>query len=126
MKRAYPVLIAFYICAGALRADIVAVTPDNLNFGSQVLTTTSGVLSVLLSNQTKKDLNISGVAITGDFSVPSNSCSGVVGAGSTCTVNVTFAPTAVGLRTSLLLSLSKGGHSVLLSPRATHCRRPSH
>ena len=102
MSRAhYLLLLSMCVFAAASKADIVNVSPSSLDFGSQVLTI-SAVQPVVLSNATKKDLNISGVTITGDFSVSSNSCGAILQAGQSCTIYVVFAPTAAGLRTGLL------------------------
>src|SRR5262245_14714712 len=102
MKHLYLAALAISLLVWTLRADVVGVSPDNLNFGSQALTTTSGALSVVLSNPTKKDLQIFGVTITGDFSVASNSCGPVLAAGFGCGMSIVFAPTAAGLRAGLL------------------------
>src|SRR5438067_10733000 len=101
MRADFPFLLGICIFAATAKADIVNVSPSSLEFGSQVLTT-SAARSVTLSNPTKKDLNISGVLVTGDFSVSSNSCGAILQAGQACTINIVFAPTAAGLRTGLL------------------------
>src|SRR6266567_3935846 len=102
MNRAYfPILLSICVFAVTAKADIVNVSPSSLDFGSQALTA-SAVRTVVLSNPTKKDLNISGVTITGDFSISSNSCGAMLLAGQSCTIYVVFAPAAAGLRTGLL------------------------
>jgi hypothetical protein len=94
-------LLLLNICvfSASVKADIVNVSPANLDFGSQVVTTTT-LLPVVLSNPTKKDLIVSSLTITGDFSVPANSCI-VLPAGQTCNIYIVFAPTATGSRTGM-------------------------
>src|SRR5260370_38536573 len=83
------------------KADMLNVSPAIPDFGSQVVTTTTAMQPVVLSNPTKKDLIVSGLTITGDFSIGANSCL-VLPAGQTCNIYLAFAPTASGLRTGML------------------------
>jgi Subtilase family/Abnormal spindle-like microcephaly-assoc'd, ASPM-SPD-2-Hydin len=78
-----------------------------LTFGSQLLTTTSAVQSITLTNCGSAALNISSVAFGGfasnDFSVAQTCTSGPIAPGGTCTLNVTFEPQAVGTRNATLV-----------------------
>jgi hypothetical protein len=58
-------------------------------------------MSVTLKNAGNLALNISSISITGDFS-QTNTCGASVPAGMTCTIAVTFKPTATGNRTGTL------------------------
>lgn len=73
------------------------LTPDPLVFGSvQVGTNTTSVMTLVNSGSAG---SISGIAVTGDFSIASQTCSSTLGAGASCTVTIRFAPAALGTRT---------------------------
>jgi len=89
---------------GTGTAPVASVSPSSLPFGNQIVGTT-GSLSVTLGNSTgTAALTISSIAITGAnasaFAVASTgttcSTSSPVAAGGSCTINVTFSPTATG------------------------------
>ncbi len=79
---------------------IVSISPGSLSFEGQQVGTTGPVQNVTLTNVGTADLYVNGVAITGadpgDF-VARDTCS-VVTPGSSCSVGVQFAPTAIDLR----------------------------
>lgn len=77
-------------------APAVALSPQNLNFGNQAINNSSEPQTVTLVNAGSAPLNISGIAVTGQFS-QTNDCGSVVPTGGgTCTINVTFTPTQTG------------------------------
>jgi len=82
---------------------VASLSPANLAFGSQVVGTTSGPQTIMLSNQGISALNIVSIGIAGtnssDFS-QTNTCGPSVAAGTSCTINVAFAPTASGARSA--------------------------
>lgn len=75
-------------------AGILPVTfsPSSLSFSNTVLGVTSAPKSVSVTNNTAAALSVS-VASSGDFN-ESNTCGTSLGAGATCSVSVTFQPTA--------------------------------
>ena len=75
----------------------VTISPTNLTFSSQLLGTTSAAKSITLVNHLSTKLTISSVGTSGAFAVSSNTCVSPVGAGLSCTIGVTFSPTAIGL-----------------------------
>jgi hypothetical protein len=81
------------------------VSPTSLNFGTVSLGTTSAAQVVTVTNDTTSTLTFSGVAIAGadpgDFGF-SSTCAGSLAANASCTISVTFTPTAAGLRTASL------------------------
>ena len=79
----------------------LTATPDPVVFGEQGIQSTSAPVPVLIGDAGSAPLNISNISVTGDFA-ETNSCGGVVQPGTTCPVNVTFAPTAVGTRTGTM------------------------
>jgi hypothetical protein len=73
----------------------VGLSPTSLSFPSQLLNTTSSAQTVTLTNTGALALDISQVHITGPFA-EINTCGTSVLAGLTCTITVTFMPTAAG------------------------------
>ncbi len=83
-------------------APVAGVAPTALVFANQGVTTTSAAQTVTLSNTgTAVLLNIV-IGATGDFAVQSTTCGTTLANGATCAINVTFTPTATGLRTGTL------------------------
>jgi hypothetical protein len=102
---------------GSAVGATVALSPTSLTFASTQLQVASAAQVVTLSNNGNASLNIGSVQISGDYT-QTNNCSASLSAGSNCTINVTFAPTATGSRTGMLtLSDSASGspQSVALS-----------
>lgn len=86
--------------AGTGTGPVASITPASLTFGNQAVGTTSASQSVTVRNTGNSPLSVTAVAATGDFA-QTNNCTTVAAAGS-CTVNVTFTPTAANLRTGTL------------------------
>ncbi len=78
------------------------VAPASLPFAGQVVGTTSGAQSATITNSSTAPLAVSGVTVSGDFSQMST-CTPSVPANSTCTITITFTPTASGNRTGTLM-----------------------
>jgi len=74
------------------------LSTTSLSFANQVSGTTSAPQPVTLSNTGSAPLSITAIVVTGDFA-QSNNCGSSLSAGSNCTINVTFTPTATGKRT---------------------------
>jgi hypothetical protein len=102
----------------------VALNPTSLNFGNNIVGAMSAAQTVTLSNSGSATLNFSNIAITGtnaaDFA-QTNTCLGgnnKLAAGSSCTINVTFTPGALGTRSASLTftdSATDSPQSVALS-----------
>jgi hypothetical protein len=79
------------------------LTPTSLSFGSQIVNTTSGAQTVTVLNNGTAALDLSGIAITGpnasDFA-QTNNCPTSLAVNASCTINVTFTPTASGSRSA--------------------------
>ena len=79
------------------------VTPSSLDFGSLLIGTTSGSKTITLSSNGGAALAISSIDVTGtnssDFS-QTNNCGASVAAGTSCSIAVTFSPTATGAMTA--------------------------
>lgn len=106
---------------GAYPAPGASLSPTALAFGGQNLGTPSTAQTVTLTNNGSQALSIASVAIggtnPGDFS-DSNACGSSLGVGASCTISVTFNPTASGTRTATLTltdNAPSGSQSVSLS-----------
>jgi hypothetical protein len=73
----------------------VAFSPASLTFPAQVIYTTSAAKTVKLTNSGRGLLVIGKIVVTGPFA-QTNNCGSTVNSGSSCTLTVTFKPTAIG------------------------------
>src|SRR5207248_1952863 len=84
-------------------APAVSLSPTSLSFGNQNINTTSAAQTVTLTNSGGGSLTISSIAVTGtnagDFA-QTNNCPSTLAAGASCTISVTFTPTASGTRSA--------------------------
>ncbi|MDX6534153.1 MAG: hypothetical protein QOF68_1897, partial [Gaiellales bacterium] len=83
-----------------------SVAPSALAFPSVTVGTASTAKQITVTNVGTADLHVSSVTAMGaspaDFAIDASACSVPVAPGSSCTVNVTFAPSAEGPRTATL------------------------
>jgi hypothetical protein len=84
-----------------LNQAVVAFAPRELKFANQGIDTTSPEQSVTLTNAGAAPLAITSIAASGDFA-ETNDCGSSLSIEKTCTVDVTFAPTADGVRSGML------------------------
>jgi hypothetical protein len=75
----------------------LAIYPPTLNFGNQAVGTSSGPLTMTVSNPGVVPVTITGVKPGGDYTQTS-SCVTTLDAGSSCAISVTFTPAAPGTR----------------------------
>jgi acid phosphatase len=93
----------------------VILSPTSLTFGSQSVGTTSTSQPVTLTNNQSSAVTSLSISASGDFS-QTNNCGTTLAGNSSCTINVTFTPTAVGTRTgTLTVSDSAGTQTASLS-----------
>ena len=98
-------------------APAVTLSSSSLTFGPQNVQTTSAAQTVTLTNSGKAALTITGIAVTGDF-LQTNTCGTSVAAGGTCSIAISFRPTAEGQRTgtvSITDNAAGSPHAVSLS-----------
>jgi len=74
----------------------VTLAPGSLNLGTVAVGDTSNAKTVTLTNHENVPLNFSSIVASAGFAVASNTCGASIAAGTTCTVGVTFSPTATG------------------------------
>lgn len=81
-----------------------APSPTSLTFGSQPVGTTTPGQQVTIASSGNDILHISAVSASGDFAVSATTCLNGTGfyGGASCSVTVTFTPTALGLRAGTL------------------------
>ncbi|SNT55453.1 Right handed beta helix region, partial [Streptosporangium subroseum] len=90
-------------------------SPGSLSFPALQVGGTSSAQAVTITNGATTAAPISSVTATGDYT-QTNNCGSSLAAGATCTVNVTFRPTATGTRTgTLTLASSAPGGPVTVS-----------
>ena len=82
----------------ATTAPAVFLSATSLNFGKQVVSTTSNPQAVSLTNTGTATLTITSITASGDYA-QTNDCGITVAAGASCTISVTFTPTRNGKRT---------------------------
>jgi hypothetical protein len=88
----------------------LSANPSSLTFATQALNTTSTAQAVTVSNTGTAAASVSGVSVTGDFS-QTNTCGTSIAAGASCSVSVSFRPTASGTRTGSLTVTSNASNS---------------
>nr|WSX78454.1 choice-of-anchor D domain-containing protein [Streptomyces sp. NBC_00899] len=90
-------------------ASGVTATPGALDFGAVATGSTSAAQTVTVSNPTGSAAAVSALSASGDFA-QTNACGSSVPANGSCTVSVTFKPTAAGTRTGTL-TVTAGGNT---------------
>ncbi len=78
-----------------------SISPTGLTFAGQTTGTTSAPQSLTLTNTGNGALSITSIVPSGDFA-QTNNCGSSVLAGASCTINVTFTPTATGARSGAI------------------------
>jgi hypothetical protein len=122
-------------CGGAVSADAptspalpaLSLSASSLTFTDQVVNTTSGAQVLTVRNTGTATLSISGVRVTGDYA-QTNNCGTSLAANASCTINVTFTPTATGTRTGTLTvtdNASGSPHSVALTGNGASATAPA-
>ncbi len=76
----------------------VSVSPVSLTFAGQLVNTVSGAQTVTLSNTGAAALTINSIVINGVDFAQTNTCGTGLAAASTCAINVTFKPLAIGAK----------------------------
>jgi VCBS repeat protein/centrosomal CEP192-like protein/pre-peptidase/ASPM-SPD-2-Hydin domain-containing protein len=110
-----------------LQTPTATLSATQLTYATQLVGTTSAAQKVTLSNKGTAQLTIAGIQVTGDFQ-ETNTCGAGLQPGTTCTITVTFTPTAGGTRTGSVaiqdngnsktqkISLTGTGTAVELTP----------
>ena len=86
--------------SGIGRAPAATVSPTSVDFGAQAVGSNSS-RDLTLTNNGNATLHIAAISSTGEFGHTDN-CSGVVAAGASCVINVTFTPNTTGQQNGTL------------------------
>ena len=86
---------------GTATGPLMSLSSASLNFAGQQLGTTSSAQHVTVTNGGNAAMNISSITSGGDFA-QTNNCGTGLAIGASCTVNVTFTPTAAGARSGAI------------------------
>lgn len=87
--------------SGTGTGPVVKLSVASLSFPDENVGAASPVQPVTITNAGTSALALTSIATSGDFAV-SSPCGSSLAAGDSCTVNVTFKPTAIGSRTGVL------------------------
>ena len=115
---------------GTIHYDVpqtkITLDKTTLAFGSQPVATSSSPQTVTVTNSGTAPLNVGGVTVNGsnpsDFSQTNTCTSGAIAPNDSCTINVTFTPSAINTRSASLNIASNdptGTKSVALSGSGT-------
>ena len=99
--------------SGAATAPAITLNPSGLAFNNQVISTTSSIQFVTVSNTTASPVTGLTFVHTGDFAIPSNGCTATLNASSSCNFQVTFTPTVAGARTGTVTLTDSAGTQTL-------------
>ena len=86
---------------GSVGGTALTASPSSESFGNENVGSTSPAQSVTVNNPGTSAVSMSSIGVTGPFG-ESNNCGTSLAAGASCTVSVTFAPTAAGSATGTL------------------------
>jgi hypothetical protein len=89
---------------------VVSLSPTSLTFAGQTVSTTSASQPIILKNTGAGVVTSLTIAASGDFAQTHN-CKTPIGSGDSCTINVTFTPTATGNRTGALTLTDNAANS---------------
>jgi hypothetical protein len=87
------------------------VSPGALDFGAQLVKTTSAPKGISLSNTGDAEMTVTSFEITGDFAIQTNYCTKGVKPGTHCNVYVTFTPSQPGVRSGTLTFVDNATNS---------------
>jgi hypothetical protein len=85
----------------------ISISPTSVGFGTVATGSSSAAQAVTVTNSGTAASAVGSITTTGDFS-QTNTCGSSIAAGASCTVNVTFTPTATGSRSGNLAITASG------------------
>lgn len=81
----------------------LSASPPSLDFGQQVVGTTSAAIPVTIASTGSTDLTVTGATASGDFAADGSGCTAQpIAPGQACVILVAFSPTATGSRSGTL------------------------
>lgn len=106
-----PTLIGLTGEGTALAVGTLAAAPAALDFGTREIGTTTAAQSITVSNAGSAPVTVSGITASGDYA-QTNDCS-LLESAATCTISITFTPTATGPRPGSVSVASNASNSPL-------------
>jgi sugar lactone lactonase YvrE len=97
---------------GAAAAPTIAALPESLFFTTELVNTKSAAQTVVFTNSGHTAVAVGGASTTGDFAW-TGKCPKKLAIGASCTLSVTFTPTAAGTRSGTLTFNVTGGSVTL-------------
>jgi len=88
----------------------VSLKPTKLNFGNQVVGTTSAPQTITLTNTGSTTLSFASIVASANYAETDNCLGGVAGGGQ-CTINVTFTPSTTGSLSGTIMIVNSDGTS---------------
>ncbi|HET9623669.1 MAG TPA: choice-of-anchor D domain-containing protein [Kofleriaceae bacterium] len=113
------------IKAGPYTGAALAASPTSLAFGAQALSSTSAAKTVTVNNAGTAAADLSNLATgSADFAIASKTCGASLAVGASCTVSVTFTPSAAGTRMGALsfgglITVALSGTGTIAGPALT-------
>ncbi|PYX34386.1 MAG: hypothetical protein DMG80_02265 [Acidobacteria bacterium] len=93
----------------------VVVSPTSINFGTQVVDSTSAPQTVTVTNLNSITVTFTGIVFAGtgagDYLISWNTCGATIAGGASCSIGVEFRPTTTGKRAAKLNVKNNGGAS---------------
>ncbi|MCE7989583.1 MAG: choice-of-anchor D domain-containing protein [Caldilinea sp. CFX5] len=100
----------FFTFSSSSTVPEINVTPTTIDFGTVNVGSTSAAQAATIQNQGDVSLSLTNIALSGAdaarFAISSNNCGAALNAGASCTVQLTFTPTAAGNRIAQLVITS--------------------
>jgi hypothetical protein len=96
--------------SGTALAPVVNLSATILSFAGQAVSTTSAPQTLTLTNTGNGALTPVTITVSGDFA-QTNTCGGSVAVNGSCTISVTFTPTAAGTRNGALTIVDNASNS---------------
>jgi trimeric autotransporter adhesin len=119
--RAAVVLAGLVLTWSLAQAQVLAVYPNPVQFGTVPLNSPSYSIAVFLSNINAGAIDVTGITISGtnshDFTF-AQACIGTISVNNSCEMLVTFTPSAMGARSANLLITVTGVTSAISVPLA--------
>ncbi|WP_238398437.1 choice-of-anchor D domain-containing protein [Edaphobacter sp. 12200R-103] len=88
----------------------VVLTPLFVDYGTVDVNAGSAVQNVTISNTATFDIALGTPAVSGDYRISANTCTGLLKPASGCTVGIVFTPTASGVRSGSLNVTANGSN----------------
>ncbi len=95
---------------GSAAGPDVDLSDSSLSFGYQAPNTTSSAKTVTMTNTGTAALAIASITASGDFA-ETNNCGSSLAMNASCTINVTFTPTAASIQTGTITITDNTGNS---------------